>query len=275
MMISIVITVKNEAEGMNALLDSLLVQEKPFEIIIVDANSNDGTQDIVNSYSSKHPEIKLIEYDATRGESRNKGVKHAKGEIIAFTDGGCTTEKNWLHEIRKNLTETYDIVAGKTIPRQQNAFTSVSRVEVYHKNGDASFPTCNIAYKKALFERIKGFDSWFKEAEDVDLNYRALDQGANMKYDENMIIYRKGAESFSNFIKKSFWYGFGRKELEIRHGSLWSNYDVGGMIGMKKDESFWKFIRLSIAFLGYIFCIFVGNRSKTKEKMRNSNFHSH
>ena len=47
MMISIIITVKNESEGMEALLDSLLMQEKPFEIIIVDANSTDGTQDIV------------------------------------------------------------------------------------------------------------------------------------------------------------------------------------------------------------------------------------
>lgn len=275
MFISIIITVKNEADGMNALLDSLLVQEKPFEIIIVDANSTDGTKDIVKSYSSKHPEVRLIEYDATRGESRNKGVEHAKGDVIAFTDGSCIADKDWLKQIRKNISEKSDIIAGKTVSREKNSFSDVGRVEVYYKGGDASFPTCNIAYKKSLFKKIKGFDPWFKEAEDVDLNYRALDHGAKMIYDENMIIYRKGAESFSSFIKKSFWYGFGRKELEIRHGSLWSNYNVTDMMLPRKDESWWKIIRLSIAFIGYLFCIFVGNKQKTKEKMRKSSFHSH
>ena len=275
MMISIIITVKNESEGMEALLDSLLIQEKPFEIIIVDANSTDGTQDIVKRYSSKYPNIRLIEFDATRGESRNNGVKNAKGDIVAFTDGSCTADKNWLHEIRKKMKEGYDIVAGKTKPRQQNRFSNLGRVKVYYKKGDASFPTCNIAYKKQLFQKINGFDPWFKEAEDVDLNYRALDQDANMVYNENMIIYKKGAETFSSFIKKSFWYGFGRKELEIRHGSLWPNYNIGDMMGIRKGESIWKLIRLFIAFIGYSFCIVVGNKQKTKEKMRKSKFHSH
>jgi len=275
MFISIIVTVKNEADGMNALLDGLLTQEKPFEVIIVDANSTDRTQEIVNTYASNHPGIRLIEFDATRGESRNKGVQYAKGDIIAFTDGGCTADKNWLHEIRKKIADDYDIVAGKTIPKEKNSFNNVERVELYHKNGDASFPTCNIAYKKQLFQQIKGFDPWFKEAEDVDLNYRALDHGAKMVYNEKMIIYRKGAETFSNFIKKSFWYGFGRKELEIRHGSLWSNYNVTDMIAIRNKEAWWKLIRLSIAFIGYTFCIFVGNKQKTKEKMRKSTFHSH
>jgi len=45
--ISIVITVKNEAENIADLLDSLVVQEKPFEILVIDANSDDGTQEIV------------------------------------------------------------------------------------------------------------------------------------------------------------------------------------------------------------------------------------
>ncbi|MDH7517805.1 MAG: glycosyltransferase [Candidatus Thermoplasmatota archaeon] len=57
MLISIIITVKNEVKNISHLLDSLLVQEKPFEIIIVDANSTDGTLEIVKDYESKYKEI--------------------------------------------------------------------------------------------------------------------------------------------------------------------------------------------------------------------------
>ena len=114
-MISIVITVKNEAEHMPQLLDSLLVQEKPFEIIVVDADSSDGTAEIVKDYAKQHEEIKYILYDQTRGESRNYGVDQAKGDAIAFTDGSCMADPNWLREMRVRLLEDYDIVAGNTI----------------------------------------------------------------------------------------------------------------------------------------------------------------
>ena len=103
MLISIIITVKNEAENMPHLLDSLLVQEKPFEIIVVDANSTDSTPDIVKEYASRYEEVKFFSYDRTRGKSRKYGVKQAKGEAIAFTDGSCIANPFWLKELRKKL----------------------------------------------------------------------------------------------------------------------------------------------------------------------------
>ena len=275
MLVSVVVTVKNEAESMPQLLDSLMVQEKPFEIIIVDANSDDGTPDIVKDYALKHKEVKFYSYDETRGESRNYGVKKSKGAVIAFTDGNCVADKNWLKEIRGKISEGYDIVAGKTNRVGSFGFQNLARVGIYHKGGDASFPTCNIAYKKSLFEKIDGFDSWFKEAEDVDINFRALDAGAKMVYDEKAIINHMGAETPASFIKKSFWYGFGRKELNIRHGALWSQYNIMDIIKLEKGESLWKFIRLPIAFLGYVFCIFVGKKPEAKQKLRKARISQH
>ena len=49
MMISVVITVRNEEKNIANLLDGLLVQEKPFEIIIVDSNSTDKTAQIIEN----------------------------------------------------------------------------------------------------------------------------------------------------------------------------------------------------------------------------------
>jgi len=275
MLISIIITVKNEAENMPRLLDNLLVQEKPFEIIVVDANSTDGTPDIVKDYASRFKEVKFFSYDRTRGKSRNYGVKQAKGEAIAFTDGNCTADPSWLKELRKKLSEGFDIVAGNTVRSGFSGFSKVGRVELFNKGGDASYPTCNIVYKKEIFTRIGGFDPWFKEAEDVDLNYRALDSGAKLAYEEKAIIYHMGSETLSSFIKKSFWYGFGRKELVIRHGSLWSKYNVLDMVKIREGESCWKLVRLAIAFVGYLFCILVGKKPETKERLRKAKISQH
>ena len=58
-LVSIVITVKNEAKSIARLLNSLLLQEKPVEIIIMDAKSSDDTPKIVKEYEENHKEIKL------------------------------------------------------------------------------------------------------------------------------------------------------------------------------------------------------------------------
>ena len=87
LLISVVITVKNEQRHMRDLLDSLVAQEGPIEVLIVDAHSDDQTIPIVRSYMKKYDFIKLHVYGGTRARSRNKGVKEAKGEALAFVDG--------------------------------------------------------------------------------------------------------------------------------------------------------------------------------------------
>ena len=250
MFTSIVITVKNEESNIKELLDSLLIQEKPFEIIIVDASSTDGTQEIVKNYAEKHEEVKLFIHAGSRGEGRNFGVKMAKGEIIAFTDGGCKADKNWLKELKKTIKEGYDVVAGKTV--NVGTFEEIKRVKVYRKGYDVTYPSCNLAYKKELFEKIGGFDARFVTAEDIDLNYRAVEAGGKIGYNEKAIIYRRTAKNILGFIKKAFWYGYGRKQLTLKHGRLWKSYSPKQMFST--HLTFWGLLRLFFGLLGYMTC---------------------
>ena len=83
MLISVTITVRNEERNLPNLLDSLVAQEKPIEIIIVDSASEDRTLEIARSYAQRHPYIKIYEHGGTRGESRNFGAEKATGEALA------------------------------------------------------------------------------------------------------------------------------------------------------------------------------------------------
>ncbi|RLF61301.1 MAG: glycosyl transferase family 2 [Thermoplasmata archaeon] len=255
MMVSIVITVKNESDSIAELLDSLLIQERPFEIIVVDANSTDNTQDIVRDYEKRYKEVKLLVHGGSRGEGRNFGVSKAKGEIIAFTDGGCKADRNWLKELKKKISEGFDVVAGKTI--DVGPFQDViERVKIEYKGYDITFPSCNLAYKRELFEKIGGFDTRLITAEDIDLNLRAVDVGAKIGYNENAIIYRRTAEDIFHLIKQSFWYGYGRKQLTLKHGELWKYYSAKQTF--LSHKSLVGTIRLVFGLLGYLICMFTG-----------------
>ena len=54
MKISVVLTTKNEEKNIGNLLESLLNQEEPYEVLVVDSDSTDKTQDIVKEYSKKN-----------------------------------------------------------------------------------------------------------------------------------------------------------------------------------------------------------------------------
>jgi glycosyltransferase involved in cell wall biosynthesis len=246
--ISVVVTVKNEASNMRDLLDSLVTQDGPIEVLVIDAASTDGTQDIVRSYQKKYPFIILHQYAAQRGESRNKGIEMASGDIVAFTDGDCIANPFWAKEIRSSLKDA-DIVGGHTIAMGYEPFKNLGRVEVYHKGTDITFPSCNLAYRKHILEEIKGFDPRFVTAEDIDMNYRAVEKGYRIVENHQMVVYHKERSTVISFFKQAFWNGFGRKQLTRKHGSLWGSYNPGEML--EKQIGFWWMARTSVAFMGY------------------------
>ncbi len=263
MLVSVIITVKNEERDMPDLLDSLVIQEKPLEVIVVDAHSEDRTQEIVREYGKDYDFIDLYVRGGTRGQARNFGAKKAEGELLAFIDGDAIANPFWLEEMRKSA-EDHDVVAGKTVQIGYHAFEELERVELVHKGYDVTYPSCNLVYHADLFEKIGGFDPWFMTAEDIDLNLRAVEAGADIGYNEKAIVYHRTRGSFFGFFKQAFWNGFGRKQLTLKHGQLWSNYSPGRMLQHKL--SFWYLARMAPALFGYLGCKLYGNAPEEAEK---------
>ncbi len=187
---------------------------------------------------------------AAEGESTNYGVKKAKGDIIAFTGGDCIANPFWIKELRKTIMEGNGVVVGKTINIGLNAWEDLDRVELYYKGNDISFPSCNEAFKREVLKKAGMFDTWFITAEDIDLNMRVVDEGYNIVYNENAIIYHRHKATLYRFYKQAFWNGAGRKQLTLKHGRLWGSYDPMRMF--KQKMTFWSFTRLSVAMMGYV-----------------------
>jgi len=253
MLISVVVTVRNEEKRIGTLLDSLVVQDGPFEVVITDAYSNDRTCDIVKAYGERYDNIHLYLKGGTRGVGRNYAVKKAEGEVVAFVDGDCIANPFWLKEIRRSLEETgTEVVAGKSINLGYAPFAELERVELNKSGYDVTFPSCNLAYSRELFRSIRGFDPQFMTAEDIDLNYRAVSVGASIVHNDRAIIYAMARDTFMGFFKQAFWNGFGRKQLTLKHGNLWDRYSFGEMIG--DNINTWYVIRMVFGMMGYAVC---------------------
>src|SRR5438309_10749606 len=255
LLVSVVTTVRNEARNIAALLDSLVVQEPPFEIIVVDSASQDATRDIVRRYERQYESVHLYIYGGTRGAGRNFGIREAKGEAIAFIDGDAIANPFWLKELREGLRHS-DVVAGRTIQIGYRPFEELERVELIVEGTDVTYPSSNLAYRKSVLNEIGGFDRWFVTAEDIDLNIRAVRAGHTIAFRAGAIVYHRTRSSVFDFLRQALWNGAGRKQLTLKHGALWSRYRPLAMLRQKTN--FWSLLRLNTALLGYIGYKFFG-----------------
>lgn len=248
-LISIVSTVRNERAHIAQLLDSLLAQEAPFEVVVVDAESRDGTFEILSDFAARSPDVvRVIRHAGSRGFGRNEAVRHARGGSVAFIDGDCFADSNWLHEVRLGLA-TSPIVAGRTVPVGKPRFGSLERVELYQSGYDVTYPSCNLAYHRELFQRLGGFDPRFVTAEDIDLNLRAVRSGASIDFRPAAVVYHHMRANFVRFLYQAYWNGYGRKQLTEKQGSLWGRYRVRRLISGQRSPIAWA--RLVAAFGGY------------------------
>ncbi len=248
--ITAIVTVYNEAKNIDDLLDSLKAQQEPFDVVVVDAESTDGTWERLLAYQETWDGLHAIQKPGRRGECRNHAVEHTDSEVVAFIDGDCIANPFWAQRLREGY-ESNPIVAGRTIDIGYWAFENLQRVELERRGVDVTYPSCNLAYNREAFLEAGGFDDWFVTAEDIDLNFRAVEAGYKIGANPEAIVYHRARDSFRAFFEQAFWNGYGRKQLTLKHGRLWQRYSFRSMLDAQFH--FWGLARLSAAAAGYLY----------------------
>src|ERR1700730_9201586 len=111
--ISIVVTARDDRDGLAELLAALAVQRRPAdEIVIVDAGSSDGSDELIAYWRGRGLPVLVRKLPgAGISAGRNRGVAAAINERIAITDAGCRPQPDWLGALAREL-DTHDFVAG-------------------------------------------------------------------------------------------------------------------------------------------------------------------
>ncbi len=237
--ISVIVCSYNGAARIKETLESLKNQSYPnLEVIVVDDGSTDRTSDVARQY-----DFKLIRLEKNLGlaAARNRGVKEAAGEIIAFTDDDCIAHKDWIKNLAEvysasevdgvggrieaystsSLLEKYAYFARHPIYAHRPQIESGHRVINYLKNffglggaklidGQriAGMMGANSSFRRSLLERAGGRDERFKNyGEDWDLNVRLSKLGANLVYRDGAVIYHKHRIDLKSFVRHMFKYG--------------------------------------------------------------------
>jgi len=176
--ISVIICTYNRASGLLQTLQSIRQMDIPegtcWELIIVDNNSSDDTQNVIQEFArSADIDIKNI-FEGTQGLSyaRNAGLERATGKLIAFTDDDVIVDRQWLANISRAFASSDAwCIGGKILPiwsrpkpkwlskRIHYALALLDYGDEVKEMTSPSLWGANMSFRAAVFDSYGRFDT--------------------------------------------------------------------------------------------------------------------
>ena len=193
MNISVIVPTFNREELLGKCLKALSEQSYPrssYEILVCDDGSTDNTREAAKEFKAEHGAVN-IRYLSQKNQgpaaTRNMGIRHARGRIVALTDDDCEPDNDWLEQIDRVFRKNKSIVGvgGVTYSIPEKITPLTHQIE---NNEPWSFPTCNAAYLKKMLHDIGGFDPIFPFTnEDADISWR-IERVGKVIHNTNMTV---------------------------------------------------------------------------------------
>ncbi len=203
-LISVVMSVYNEEKFLDESIQSILNQTfKDFELIMIDDFSTDNSLEIMKSY--KDERIKIIDLKENLGcpNSRNEGLKIAKGKYIALLDGDDISLKKRLEKQFNYLENNSHIfLVGSSAIYINEDGKEIRRFRKYDDYEMLAWRlprSCSIVLSSIMFRnKNKIYDIRYKGASDYKFLITLLEEGKNLSnIPEFLIKYRVHSNSMS------------------------------------------------------------------------------
>ena len=229
---SFIIPVYNRPQEIDELLNSFkgLQYDRSYEIVIVEDGSSMTSEDVVAKYQDSLYISYYSKSNSGPGDSRNFGMKNAKGNYFIILDSDCILPSGYLIAVHKSLNANYvDCFGGPDTSIE--SFTPLQRAIDFamtswistggirggkyasNKFQPRSF---NMGISREAFERSGGFGH-IHPGEDPDLSIRLWQLGFNTRLIPEAFVYHKRRVSWSKFYQQVHKFGLVRPILNSWH----------------------------------------------------------
>ncbi len=209
-MISVIIPLYNAEKSIEKSLNSIKNQtwNGNFEIIIVNDNSTDNSQLIVDNYISKNSEQNIILINQKNGgvsKARNRALKIAKGNYIAFLDA----DDEWLPEktklqmkVLQNTDFDVDFITSLwntekvNLPYKLDLNKNLAKITLNKLLLKVTGQTSTALFKRKILENTGYFDVNQRYSEDANYWMRISEKNEMYLLPEKLVIAGNGKKSF-------------------------------------------------------------------------------
>lgn len=225
---SVVIPVLNGEKTIGDLLSALKNQAGvgPFEIIVVDNGSTDGTMAIARSHGA------LVLQQPVRGPSaaRNLGMQHAQSDILVYTDSDTIPTRRWVASLLEAMANPETVIATGPILGWRPSTPAerfCSARTAYARANTADHPRfpyavgMNIAVRKDKAMAIGGWDEKLTSGEDVDFSWRLRERfGCKIHFTDGATLFHQHRATDEALIRQARWHGAGQALFVRKHSAV-------------------------------------------------------
>lgn len=224
---SLVTTCWNEISSVeNWIRDVKQQSVQPLEILIVDAQSSDGTLECLKKWQAEDSRVQVIVSKGCNvAQGRNLAISKARTTHIVSTDMGCRLDSRWFEGLVKPFGngEDIDVVAGNYAAEMSTVCTPAARSAYYLANKyktslvDGFLPSSrSIAFKKSVWEEIDGYaEDLSLAADDTVFAMQLYSKRKRIAFaPEAMCLWRRHRE-LKKYWREAFVYARGHGEAGI------------------------------------------------------------
>lgn len=214
MYFSFIIPVYNRPDEIDELLESLskFTSTIPFEVVVVEDGSTITCDAIIEKYQTKLTISYYFKPNSGPGDSRNYGMRVAKGDYFLILDSDCILPADYLTQVALSLKADYvDCFGGpdaalasfsdiqKAINFTMTSFLTTGGIRGGSEKVTQFQPrSFNMGLSKKAFEASNGFGN-IHPGEDPDLSIRLWNLGFKTKLIKNAFVYHKRRISWDKF----------------------------------------------------------------------------
>lgn len=281
---SFIVPIYNRPQELQELLESMerLAGNIPFEVVVVEDGSTLKSEEVAAAFSGKLTINYFYKPNTGPGDSRNFGMRHAKGNYFLILDSDVVLPENYLMEVDDFLSQNETDCFGGPDAAHQN-FTSVQKAINYamtsflttggirgNKKAAKNFEprSFNMGISKKAFEATGGFGK-IHPGEDPDLSLRIRKMGFETAFCPKAFVYHKRRIDWEKFYVQVNKFGKTRPILTSWHpgsGKLTFWFPTMFLIGMLLALLLVLFnsYYLLACYVGYFFLIFLDATIKNK-----------
>lgn len=222
--LSVIICARNEAVNLQEYLPVVLTQEyADYEVIVVNDRSWDGTHEILETFSAQYKHLKVVnvvdgqKFIAGKKFAVTMGIKAACNEWLVFTDADCVPySSSWLAGMQQPEDEAADILLGyspylkkrgllNALIRYETFFTAVNYLSFALKGMPYMGVGRNMAYKKSLFFKNKGFAAHMhipSGDDDLFVNAHANRFNTRIQINQDAQVWSNPNTSFGAYLRQ-------------------------------------------------------------------------
>jgi glycosyltransferase involved in cell wall biosynthesis len=216
--LSVIIPCFNAAETIGVQLDALAKQHwsEPWEVIISDNGSTDGSVKIAEGYKDRLPSLKVVDSSARKGaaHARNLGVQNATGSKLVFCDADDEVADGWLAAIGEALSR-FDFVASRfDIEKLNEPWVRESHLNPQENGLNVyNYPrylphtsASGLGVKRKVHEAVGGFDESMRILEDTDYCWRIQLSGVEFHFVPEAVVHYRYRNTLGGIYRQARTY---------------------------------------------------------------------